>query len=481
MSWRFHPASFAAGVQSAGAGASAGGARAAMANHVSTTLGSGPRLSGWRSNASVPVPPSTWELAFRLGIGSGALTVSSNGIRIAQSALQDLITNNGLDMLSPVRVLRFEKASDANVYAECWLGQALGGDDAIISGQVPVGTGISLVAGGLAIDWNPAVDGVAPPDPGGGTSGTISDGDSRLDWELDARKYFSAQSYVGLVQSMVFPNTAWSAIGNSGIQFTPAGGGSFVTAVNTKVADPDNGSRYAVLHHIRSTMPHWAGDDLLGQSATYRAETIATEQATDPGSIYYGRAYWYALSFRLGSDFTDGSIGNSIADFHAQGMVDVNGNSTRGPSPISYIVQPEDDGSGGRRIRLAIWRTWSTGTGYRWDTVSIIVPVTTWVHVVGRCKPHWDVAVGPYHEVWIATGTSGTQTKVASWVGVPIGFNDNSTYLFAKLGLYRFDAWSGDPSSSRTMHTKGFRLWRDEPTTTNPLNAANLLAYQRTL
>jgi len=481
MSWRFHPASFAAGVQAAGAGASAGGARTAIANYVSSTLGSGPRLAAYRSDASLPIPPGTWSQAFKLGIGSSALTVSANGIRIAATDLQSLLTNNALDLTSPVRVLRIEKQSDPNVFAECWLGQALGGDDAIISGQVGAADGISLVNGGLAIDWDPALDGVAPVDPGGGASGTISDGDSRLDWEIDARKTFAAQSFVGLVQSMVFPNTPWSSIGSSGIQFTPAGGGSLVTAVNTRQTDPDDGSRYAVLHHIRSTMPHWYGDTLLGQSNTYRAETIATEQATDPGSLYYGRAYWYAFSFRLGSDFTNGSTGNSIMDVHAQGMQDINGNSTRGPSPISYIVSPEDDGSGGRRIRMSIWRAWSTGSGYQTATVEVIVPVTTWVHVVARVKPHWDVNVGPYHEVWIATGSGGAQSRVASWINVPIGFNDGSTFIFGKIGLYRFSEWGGDPSSSRTMHTKGLRFWRDVATSSDPLNAANLLAYQRTL
>jgi hypothetical protein len=64
---------------------------------------------------------------------------------------------------------------------------------------------------------------------------------------------------------------------------------------------------------------------------------------------------------------------------------------------------------------------------------------------------------------------------------VPIGFNDGSTFIFGKIGLYRFSEWGGDPSSSRTMHTKGLRFWRDVATSSDPLNAANLLAYQRTL
>lgn len=475
MSWRFNPASFQAAIDAARAGADPEEARDDIAALVSSTIGAAPYIAGYRSNASVPVPPGTWELAWRVGIGSGALTVDSHGIYIAQADLESLEDSNGLDMISPTRVIRIESSTDPNVYAEGWLGQSLG-DDAIISGQLPAGAGIALVHGGLRIDWDPALDGVVAPDPGGGTSGTISDGDSRLDWEIDPRKTFDTQSYPVLIQSIAFPNVPWYDVPDAGIQFTPSGGGAAVVSVNSRVTDPDDGSKYAVVHRIQSDMPQWQGDLYLNQ-LTYRAEAIATEQATDPGSIYYGRPYWYAFSFRLGSDFTTGNGSNSIMDFHAQGMADVNGNSTRGPSPISYIVQPN-----GGTITLQIWRTWSTGTGYRYEATNVTVPVTTWVHLIARCRLSWDTSsVSTYHEVWMATGSGGALTPIISWTGVPIGFNDGSAYIFGKTGLYRFSSWAGETSLSRTMHTKGIQLWNDVPTSTNPLNAANLLAYRRTL
>jgi hypothetical protein len=110
------------------------------------------------------------------------------------------------------------------------------------------------------------------------------------------------------------------------------------------------------------------------------------------------------------------------------------------------------------------------------------VPVTTWVHLIARCRLSWDTSsVSTYHEVWMATGSGGALTPIISWTGVPIGFNDGSAYIFGKTGLYRFSSWAGETSLSRTMHTKGIQLWNDVPTSTNPLNAANLLAYRRTL
>lgn len=473
---RAFPASFAKGLATTAAGATAGAVRLALANYASTQIGAGYRISVYKANQSAPVPKNKYQPAVKIGMGAGSIPVANNRLEIPSSAVTDLLTSTGAGLTTPTRVLRVENAAGTLGF-EGWLGQSAG-DDFNVTGTVAAGQGIALASSGIVIQWDASLDGVVAPPPTG-SGGTITTSDYRHDWGVDPSQTCANQTQPrnkSLIQAVVFPNQPITTYGTNGATYGAN------TIVKTGVADPDNAGRYCVYHRIASDQPVWQGvnyNSSIGN--TWRAEIISTEQSTDPGLILYGQPYWYVYPVRFDADCI-GTLGNSIMDAHTQVGVDVNGNSTRGPSPISYIIY-----NNGGTLTLQCWRAWSTGGGYNSQTGAqtpfgdTALSTTTWYYIIGRCLLHWDTSrYNTYHQVWIASGNAGAAVQIADWQNVPIGFNDGTAYLFCKSGLYRFDPWGGDSSQTRTMRSKGFHLFRDV-IDSNSLTLQNLLTWARTL
>ena len=154
-----------------------------------------------------------------------------------------------------------------------------------------------------------------------------------------------------------------------------------------------------------------------------------------------------AYAFKPDADIATGSASVSILDVHA-----ADGSTNGGPSPISVIA-----GKGG----LSIIRSWNPvfyGNAPQREYYTVPFDTTQWNYLIFNFKFHYDSSQGPFLKIWQVSG-DGQLTQRVNVQG-PIGYNETPVQTAVKFGLYRWDAWGGDPVQTRTSYTKGVYLFK---------------------
>ncbi len=217
----------------------------------------------------------------------------------------------------------------------------------------------------------------------------------------------------------------------------------------SRVTDPLNVNKYAYRHRLSGSFPTWG-------SADSRRSEISANWSSDGTNVLRGVDYWMAFAVKFEPDmFVPGNGEVSLLDFH---QVPDSGEAWL-PSSFSMYA-------GENNIRFS--KSWDVGQ----PTISSNPPfknlwnetaptTTEWQYFVMKAKIHWDVNQGPYIKIWRAVG-NGPLVQIANDTG-PNDYNNLTPYIPQKFGMYRWDAWAGQPT--RTIFTKGFYMAKDQPGT----------------
>ncbi len=217
----------------------------------------------------------------------------------------------------------------------------------------------------------------------------------------------------------------------------------------SRVADPQNANKHAFRHRLSGSFPTWG-------SADSRRSEISANWSNDGTNVLRGTDYWVAFAIKFEPDmFVPGNGEVSLLDFH---QVPDDGEAWL-PSSFSMYA-------GENNIRFS--KSWDVGQ----PTISSHPPfknlwnetaptTSEWQYFVVKMKMHWDVTQNPYIKIWRAVG-NGPLVQIADDTG-PNDYNNLTPYIPQKFGMYRWDAWAGQPT--RTIFTKGFYMAKDQPGT----------------
>ncbi len=279
---------------------------------------------------------------------------------------------------------------------------------------------------------------------GSGSSGTVEAAavsatapgvnDPRRAYWLDPRLPFAQSASSAMSQVAAQPNLVYQTLPDTGLL------GANGEHTFQRVVDPLNSGKRAFLHRIKPEYPSWGG------GGTWRSEVSSPGQ-NDGTNVVRGQEYWMAYAFKPESDVANGSASVSILDVHA-----ADGSSNGGPSPISVIA-----GKGG----LSIIRSWNPvfyGTTPQREYYSVPFDTTQWNYLIFNFRFHYDSSQAPFLKIWQVSGDGALTQRVN--VQGPVGYNETPVQQAVKFGLYRWDAWGGDPVQSRTSYTKGLYLFK---------------------
>ena len=281
------------------------------------------------------------------------------------------------------------------------------------------------------------------------TTQVISKNDARVIAWVDPTYAWASQPYPPSPGG--FMATQISDTWNAGriIQEIPEPGiiGSGSEYTFQRLADPSNGSKYAILHRNKTGYPLW------GTTARSSYTTVPFLDGAD---------YWIAFAFRVDSSWTTGGNWMGLFDIHQN-------NWDTGPYNRPSIFPRAPLSLDSRAV--SGYTLTARGCYVPNGTVADMVE-TTLLNVTGATAGDWHKLVmkvrmataasqAPAIQVWRKIN-SGTMTQVVDRSGIPLGFYDcpPDTH-YAKPGLYQWDATIAD----RTTYTKGFFMLRDLPGT----------------
>ena len=360
------------------------------------------------------------------------VTLSLNGrvIRITQSGAWTYLSDADKDTGS--WTARVVNRSDASRYIDLDVT-----DDVVISADLTA-TSIGSIT---PIDVQcPAYDTVSVGAPTSSDSRVINWVDPNIAWAQ--QPWPSAPGHAMLMQV----SDTWNA--SRAVQDLPEpgiiGAGSDYTF--SRVTDPSNGAKKAILHRNRNDFPRW------GQSHR------SSFSGQGGGNMLEGVDYWIAFAMRIDSSWTTGSNTMGVLDVHHNNWdAGPYGRPTNFPwapfsinaySDRSYTVQVHGCYQpGGTQANITSTTLHSSGvvTAGDWHKLAIRVRLaTSWAQIP---------RVSVYRKI-----NSGSIVELANRSDVPISYYDvpaNNHYL--KAGQYQWDATAND----RTTYTKGVMMLRD--------------------
>lgn len=231
-------------------------------------------------------------------------------------------------------------------------------------------------------------------------------------------------------------------------------------------ADPVNASKKAIRHKLIKGMAY--RQDSGYQSA--RASIMSRWSGTSPAVLRDGVPYWAAFAIHVGNDHPfDGSgdhisilsLGHSVSSKNTQSM---NKLDLRKDGKLRFWVQSNSVLDG----------TNATARGTVFD---FPVQKGVWNYVVIQWKYEWDANKGAYTRLWHAVGDGAPVQRINT--AIANAFRESAGYHPWKFGLYMWNVNTGwGSSSSRTIHTKGLFILKDQPGTPT-LNVTSMLALIR--
>jgi hypothetical protein len=226
-----------------------------------------------------------------------------------------------------------------------------------------------------------------------------------------------------------------------------------------------------------------AWDPTQGYEKTSRSEMYGAQ-------LFFSTEYWVGNAFYFTDDFFDhgGYVDVDLADFHApfwagNGYPETPNFTVTSPPASIYFGKGEAN-------RLVASNNWSDSLAVDKPTIHYNpaaellanTPRNTWVYVVRRIKPHWDISKGPFYYIWVAVGNGPLVQKLASTQ--PNTFRTLNPMMSPKEGVYQWEnrtdsAWGSKPT--RTLYTKGMMIFKaGTPTGNNPpLNEQTILNTMR--
>lgn len=231
-------------------------------------------------------------------------------------------------------------------------------------------------------------------------------------------------------------------------------------------SDPANASKKAIRHKIIKGMAY--RQDSGYQSA--RASIMSRWSKTSPAVLRDGIPYWAAFAVYVGNDHPlDGtgdhisilSLGHSVTSRNTQSM---NKLDLRKDGKLRFWVQSN----------AVLDGTNATARGAVFD---FPVQKGVWNYIVIQWKYEWEANKGPYTRLWHAVGDGVPVQRVNTTIAN--AFRESAAYHPWKFGLYMWNVNTGwGSSSTRTMHTKGLYILKDQAGTPT-LNVNSMLALIR--
>jgi hypothetical protein len=233
-----------------------------------------------------------------------------------------------------------------------------------------------------------------------------------------------------------------------------------------KVSDPANGSKKAIKHKLVKGMTYRT----VASPYTARASILG---GWNSSSVFYdGTPYWAAFALYVdkdhpfngsGGDMAVLSLGHPVTSKNqqSQNVLFLNRNGT-----VRFLISSNSVLNG-------------TNSTYKGSSFSKPIQKGVWNYFIVQWKYHWDVSKGPYTRVWHAVGNGSPQRWVNT--GIANAYRESGGFHPWKFGEYIWDVNNGwGSSSSRTIYTKGFQAFRDQPGTPT-LNENSMLALMRSL
>ena len=358
-----------------------------------------------------------------------SLSVSGRDITVSQSGVWSGVI--AADKDTGTWIARIVNRIDATRYI-----------DLSIASEVTVSVDLVLGAVGTLTSFvirSPSYDTVSATAPSANDSRVINWVDPNIPW--------AQQPYPPSPGSTTYMQVSdtWNA--GRLIQDVPEpgiiGAGSDYTF--SRVTDPSNGAKKAILHRNRNDFPRWG-------------QTHRSSYSGGGGNMLDGVDYWIAFALRIDSSWTTGSNTMGVLDVHHNNWENgPYGRVTNFPwAPFSFNVFSDRSYTiqvhgcyqiGGTQANITSTQLHNSG----------VVTAGDWHKFAIRARFATSWAQQPRVTVWRKIN-SGSIVQLASRDDVPISYYDvpaNTHYL--KTGLYQWDATAND----RTTYTKGVMMLRE--------------------
>jgi hypothetical protein len=416
------------------------------------------------------------------------MATSSNAVRVDAKAARDAVSNgqrDNADSLARFNALggtlgtRFELRRNGSVVGQCPVAMTRNGRDLtftqsgpfefVVAADKDTGTWVGrfvnasddtryielAITADLTVSADLIVNGVGrldavvvrtpAYDTGGGAAFPSSSDPRVISW-VDPNLPWASQPYPpspGSTMVLQVSNT-WNAAYI--VQQVPEPGiiGSGSEYTFSRVADPSNGAKMAILHRTKSGYERWG--------STYRSSYAQGNYMRDATS------YWVAFAMRIDSSWSNGGNNMGLFDVHHNnwdtGPYGRPSNFPWAPFSINaegglaYIIRVHGCYTvGGTQANITSTTLHSSGTVTAGDWHKIVVRI--------RLGRGWGDA--PAVTVWRKIN-SGSVSQLANRSDVPISYYDvPADTHYMKSGMYQWD----EPPSDRTMYTKGVMMFQD--------------------